>query len=439
MSRNAASGSSAAARSRAATRLSCSASSRSSQVSWSEPRTPASALLGELDAPARCARRARRCSSPASARRRARRPAATRACGTARSSARVGDERATCRRAGWRARARPGRTPLGGVGRGAAGEHGQPPERPPLVVEQQVVAPVDRRLAARRGESPAVGCVRRSRAKRSLEAGGDLRDRQRLGPGRGELDGQRQPVEVAAQLDERPAVVGAEQRLHRRGPLDEQRRGVVVAQRAERRTGARPRRRAARGWSSTIRSPGQPRAGGERDTSAAASRTCSQLSRTTTPVAVAEALDGACSSGRRRGARRPAIGPGADAGGDRLGDGGRGRRPAPARRTTPPGRSARRRASLERQPGLADAAGPDEVDQPGRAPARPRAPSSSSARPTNEVSGVGSTACWRRSTPAVIGRGERRVVGQHGPLERLQLRARDRARARRAGTARASR
>ena len=78
-------------------------------------------------------------------------------------------------------------------------QHREPFEDALLVAEQQLVAPVDdsaQRLLARQGRArPA-----RQQAEPIVEPGGDLGERERPGPGRGQLDGQRQPVEPGADV-----------------------------------------------------------------------------------------------------------------------------------------------------------------------------------------------------------------------------------------------
>ena len=130
---------------------------------------------------------------------------------------------------------------------------------------------------------------------------------------RGELDGQRQAVEAAADRRDQRGVGrrDLEVRAHRAGPVEEQRRGRAGEQRLERglvgrrlareRPTARPRRparaarRARRGWwrGSSGRACGR---GGRRGP-ARRRRTCSTVSRTRSVGAVRRA--------RRRGTPRP--------------------------------------------------------------------------------------------------------------------------------------
>ena len=83
--------------------------------------------------------------------------------------------------------------------RRAAGERRQRPQAPLVVGEQQLVAPADRRPERPAALRLAAGRVAQH-AEAVVEAAGDLRDRQRPRPRRGELDRQRQAVERPAQL-----------------------------------------------------------------------------------------------------------------------------------------------------------------------------------------------------------------------------------------------
>ena len=305
--------------------------------------------------------------------------------------------------------------------RGPTGEHGEAPERAPLVVEEQLVAPVDGRLQAlvarrcRRAGS-AAAAAKRSRSRSAISG-----HRQRLRPGRGQLDGERQAVEVAAQLDELgvAVVVGVNIRLHGAGPLDEQLPPTRRRRAGRRRTGARPRCRAARGWSSR-RAVRGTRPAARATHVAAAAATCSQLSRTTT----------ASRSPRRSTARCSGVGGGwpsdrrslrrADPGGDRLGD-----------------RAGLRDRSELDEPHLA-AVGEPADQLRGRVGScrrrRGRRPSSTVVA-VDGVASAASSSCAadegrerRRHAPGGGGDrrqrdrgGERRVVGEHGSLERLQL------------------
>ena len=232
--------------------------------------------------------------SPASSRR----PAAYSATGRSNRNRAAALDRsrwrsATCRPAGQaarRCRRPPGRrrrTPCRGVEREPAGEHRQSGQQPALVVEQQVVAPVDSgvhrllslRATAERGADQAepVGPAdRRAAAPRTLGARG------------GQLDGQRETVDIGADRGD------CWRRRHRRArtPRPSPRRGW--------RTVPSPRR-APSGSNTRTRSPETPSGsrlvariatpGHDRtieDASAAASsRTCSQLSRTISSSVVA--------------------------------------------------------------------------------------------------------------------------------------------------------
>ena len=81
----------------------------------------------------------------------------------------------------------------------AAGEHREPFEDALLVVEQELVAPIDdgtQRLLSGQGRArPA-----RQQAEPIVEPRGDLGERERPGTGRRQLDRQRQPVEPSADL-----------------------------------------------------------------------------------------------------------------------------------------------------------------------------------------------------------------------------------------------
>jgi hypothetical protein len=86
---------------------------------------------------------------------------------------------------------------LGGVDGKSAGENGEPAQQCPLVLVEQVVAPVDQRaqglLARKRA---AVAPCQQLEAVTQVER--DLLDRHRPYAGGSELDGQREAVEAAA-------------------------------------------------------------------------------------------------------------------------------------------------------------------------------------------------------------------------------------------------
>jgi hypothetical protein len=111
---------------------------------------------------------------------------------------------------------------LRGLEREAAGEHAQQPEQPPLVGLEQVVAPVEGRLhgalARRQVAGPRAG-------HRRVEAGQQGGRVQQAHLGRGQLEGQRDAGEPAAQPRDVQgvAVVDREAGRDRDGALGEQR------------------------------------------------------------------------------------------------------------------------------------------------------------------------------------------------------------------------
>ena len=123
---------------------------------------------------------------------------------------------------------------LGRLERPAAGEHRQPGEQAPLDRVEQVVAPGDGAaqgpLPVREGPGPGG-----QQGEALLEPGQDLGGRQHLGPGGGQLDGQGQPVEPGRDLGHRRGVLcrQPELRPRRLGPLHEQRRRLLGAQRRD--------------------------------------------------------------------------------------------------------------------------------------------------------------------------------------------------------------
>src|SRR6185437_12924968 len=109
---------------------------------------------------------------------------------------------------------------------------GEAPERRALALIEQRVAPVDgraerplalRRIAASAGE----------KSERALRAFEDLRRREQLRARGGELDGERKPVEAAAQVGDGLLVVrgDGEVRRDRTRALDEQLDRVVEFER----------------------------------------------------------------------------------------------------------------------------------------------------------------------------------------------------------------
>jgi hypothetical protein len=116
---------------------------------------------------------------------------------------------------------------LGGVQREAPREDRQPIEEDPLLVGQEVVAPVDRRLqgllAGQRGAAAP-----RQHPEPVLEAGEELLHRQHPDAGRGQLEGQRDAVQPHAHLRDGGGVPGgqAEPGERRPGPVGEQAHGL---------------------------------------------------------------------------------------------------------------------------------------------------------------------------------------------------------------------
>ena len=117
---------------------------------------------------------------------------------------------------------RSGADSFGPLQRPAAGKHGESPEQRALYQVQQIVAPVDQRaqrLLARRCCSAAL----RQQPEAIVEPFGNRLHRQRAQPRGGELDGERDAVEAATDLDHRVRVPLAqgEGGLHRDRTLDE--------------------------------------------------------------------------------------------------------------------------------------------------------------------------------------------------------------------------
>ena len=130
----------------------------------------------------------------------------------------------------------------GGVGGGERpGEHRQVGERPLQVVVEQPERP--RHGGAQRPVAGRRAVARRQQREAVVEAGGDLGDVVGVQPGRGQLDGQRQPVEAAHDLgDAAPARAasgskpGATARARSTNSCDG--RAVAVAGERQRRHGA---------------------------------------------------------------------------------------------------------------------------------------------------------------------------------------------------------
>ncbi len=252
----------------------------------------------------------------------------------------------------------PGADRLGRVERAAAGEHGQTIEHALLVLEEQVVAPLDHgaeRLLARQRGADAAG----QQPEPVVEPRGELSDGDGPGAGGGQLDREREAVEPGADLGDDRRHVGAPSRAptDRGGSVDEQ-GGRVVG-----RTAAGTGQSASPGTPSALAARGQRPAGSGRPAAAPRPRgaaspiTCSQLSRTSERVALADVLRHAA-----RGLSRLAVrhGRGEHEGvghGDRIAEG----EPAPP--STRRLRSLCRRCHLHGEPGLAGPARTDDRHQ----------------------------------------------------------------------------
>ena len=119
----------------------------------------------------------------------------------------------------------------GGIEVEATGEHGQATERDALVVEQEVVAPVEgggQGLLAVRMAVPATG----EDAERIAQAGGELGDGEVDDTYGGQLEGEGDAVETATDLGDRGGSGGIEHEARRRvpRPLDEQLDGFETSQ-----------------------------------------------------------------------------------------------------------------------------------------------------------------------------------------------------------------
>ena len=233
----------------AARRLSCSASSRASQSSWSPPlRTPSSAASASSMHHDRW--RATASSSVAGGgeafeavlAQRLEHPEPRRRAAGVGDDERLVDEprddverrRAAHRarpRRGWRRRRtrRAGRTPAARPRTGRRSSSRSPRRGPRWRSATSRRAPCSRREAV-------------------VEAGGELADRQRLDPGGGELDGQREAVELAAQVGDVVAARRANAGRTAMRPLGEQLAGGDRRRAGRAAAGARRRRRAAGGW-----------------------------------------------------------------------------------------------------------------------------------------------------------------------------------------------
>ena len=233
-----------------------------------------------------------------------------------------------------------------------AGEHRQPLEDALLVVEEQLVAPVDdgaqRLLARKRGARPAG-----EQAEPIVEPSGDLRDRERSGAGGGQLDGERQPVEPGADVGDDTRAGRRRARAARPRPGRARRRGARRRRPPSGGTGqmVSPPTRSPSRLVARSRRPGQRR-NRSSATSAAVVITCSQLSSTISisrsPISSASRLG----SGRSRAAAIAARNAGGIADGRELDQ-------APAEPQT----VGRGPPDLQREPRLADPSRPDERDE----------------------------------------------------------------------------
>ena len=194
-----------------------------------------------------------------------------------------------------------------------AGEHRQPLEDALLVVEEQLVAPVDdgaQRLLARQRRARPAG----EQAEPIVEPGGDLRDRERPGAGGRQLDGERQPVEAGADVGDHRVRGRRRARAARRRPRRARRRGATASSAASGGTGqmVSPPTRSPSRLVARSRRPGQRRSRSSA-TSAAVVITCSQLSSTISssrsPITSASRLGSGRSRAEAIAARTPAGSP----------------------------------------------------------------------------------------------------------------------------------
>ena len=251
---------------------------------------------------------------------------------------------------------------FGGVERAPAGEDGEPGEQPALVLEQEVVAPVDdgaQRLLPGQRRSGTTG----QDAEPVVEQRGQLGERQRPEACRGQLDRQREPVEAPAHvLDHRAVVVvDGEAGLHGERTVGEDVDGGVEREPAHRHQdlARHAQRLAARGEQTEVRRRSPTRASA---TTAASAMTCSQLSSTTTSERprrwrTTRSSDDALLPSLRatsRAAATAGVTRGGVAHAGELDD------PDAVGRAPPP--HAQR--GLDGEPGLACAAGTDQRDEP---------------------------------------------------------------------------
>ena len=307
---------------------------------------------------------------------------------------------------------------LGGREVAAAGEHRQPFEDALLVVEEQLVAPVDdgpqRLLAGQRGARPAG-----EQAEPVVEPGGDLRDRERPGAGGGQLDGERQPVEPGADVGDDAVGVVGEVRAARRPPGRGPGRGARRRRRASGGTGqmVSPPTRSPSRLVARSRRPGQRRSRSSA-TSAAVVITCSQLSSTSSssrsPITSASRFG----SGRSRADGDRGGNAGGVADGSQLDQAAAERRARRPRRARPRGRAG----SCPPRPG------PTSVTKRCSANSAVRSRSSAS-RPTSGVSAsgmrrAGSGAPVAAPGPAAAGGASEGSWAEDRRLQPAQLRAR---------------
>ena len=169
---------------------------------------------------------------------------------------------------------------LGRVQRRPTAERRQPPEHDLFGRLEEVVAPVDQaaqRLLA--GLDPAAAAGEEREAV--VEASGDVDEREGAQPGRGELDGERQPVEALDQLHGEGLLLRPDREVgpDRGGSRRQEVQGLVAGQRGI----AHETSPGTAGGSRLVASTYSPGHWARRvaTSSAAASMTCSQLSSTT--------------------------------------------------------------------------------------------------------------------------------------------------------------
>ena len=194
-----------------------------------------------------------------------------------------------------------------------AGEHRQPLEDALLVVEEQLVAPVDdgaqRLLAGQRGARPTG-----EQAEPIVEPGGDLGDRERPGAGGRQLDGERQTVEPGADVGDRRSWSSSESSSGAPAALARATKRRTASSAASGGTGqmVSPPTRSPSRLVARSRRPGQRRSRSSA-TSAAVVITCSQLSstisRSRSPISSASRFGSGRSRAAAIAARTPAGSP----------------------------------------------------------------------------------------------------------------------------------